>query len=119
MQYNNLAVTLDSEELLSYTDKRRVNRPRLSASYHNAHMTAPRAKENLLIFNMHDYCMADKPVITLVDSEFPPLPITPAITPSKPPVAKKLKSLRSLDMDDPGIVQKIASILDARLNILE
>ena len=82
-------------------------------------MEALLAKENPLVHNLHNYCMADKPVISLVDSEFPPLPITLTSLPSKPPAPKKMKSNRSLDMNDGDIVQKISNVLNTRLDSLE
>ena len=80
-------------------------------------MEALLAKDNPLMHNLHNYCMADKPVISLVDSEFPALPITP--TSSKPPAPKKMKSNRSLDMNDGDIVQQISDVLNTRLDSLE
>ncbi|KAM3604590.1 uncharacterized protein V6R79_013537 [Siganus canaliculatus] len=63
-------------------------------------MEAPSTKVNPLMHNLHDYYMTDKPVISIVDPKFPPLPATPASTASKRPAPKKRKTHHSLDMDE-------------------
>lgn len=75
--------------------------------------------DNPLVNNLHDYCMADVPVISLQDSDFPPLPITPSTTPFKPPAPKKMKPQRSVDTDSEGIVQRISVIFNTRIDSLE
>lgn len=84
-------------------------------------MESRTALQNPLIHNLHDYCMADKPLLSVVDPEFPPLPITPSSTPSKPPAPKKMKANRSLDkeMDEGSLVQQISTVLNTRLDSLE
>ncbi|KAJ8002348.1 hypothetical protein DPEC_G00178940 [Dallia pectoralis] len=75
--------------------------------------------DNPLMNNLHDYCMADAPVISLGDPDLPHPPVTPSTTPSKPPAPKKMKSQRSLDLDSEGIVQKISAIFNMRMDSLE
>ncbi|ROI63304.1 hypothetical protein DPX16_0575 [Anabarilius grahami] len=76
--------------------------------------------DNPLVNSLHDYCMADVPVISLGDPDFPPLPITPFTTPSKPPAPKKKIKLQcSVDLDSEGIVQRISVIFNTRIDSLE
>jgi len=75
--------------------------------------------DNPLVNNLHDYCMADVPVISLGDPDFPSLPITPSSTPSKPPAPKKMKSQRSVGLDGEDIVQRISVIFNTRIDSLE
>lgn len=75
--------------------------------------------DNPLVVNLHDYRMADAPVISIGDPDFPPFPITPSTTPSKPPAPKRLKPQRSGDLDSDGIVQRISVIFNTRIDSLE
>lgn len=75
--------------------------------------------DNPLVNNLHDYRMADVPVISIGDTDFPPFPITPSTTPSKPPAPKRLKPQRSGDLDSDGIVQRISVIFNTRIDSLE
>ncbi|CAL8391486.1 unnamed protein product [Arctogadus glacialis] len=68
--------------------------------------------------NLHDYCMADVPVISLGDPDFPPLPITLSTTPSKPPAPKKMKPQCSLD-NRVNVAEEKASLLEQRITELE
>ncbi|ROI87629.1 hypothetical protein DPX16_0074 [Anabarilius grahami] len=75
--------------------------------------------DNLLVNNLHGYCTAGVPVISLGDPDFPSLPITPSTTPSKPSAPKKIKPQRSVDLDSEGIVQRISVIFNTRIDSLE
>lgn len=73
------------------------------------------APENVLVDGAHAYCLQNQPVLAVVETDFPALPVSP----SKPPASKKSKQSRTTEGESATILQQLSTLFNTRFDTMK